>query len=219
MKSARMLLPLFGLAIASPVAWSQQAAHVHGIASLDLVYDQGELQMEFRSPSDSLVGFEYAPSTDAEHKAVDEALALLQKPDALFVLPASAGCKIEEVEAERHGEDDDHGHGDHAKHDDDHDDDHGHDDHAKHDDDHGHDDHAKHDDDHDDHGHDDKEAAVHSEFHAHYHFDCNGSAIGSIELKMFDVWPRLERITLQAITAGGQTGGNIDASDPVIRLQ
>ncbi|MFW2588187.1 zinc ABC transporter substrate-binding protein [Sagittula sp. SSi028] len=84
------------------------------------------------------------------------------------------------------GHDDDHGHDDHAGHDDDHghddhadhDDDHGHDDHADHDDDHGHDDHAGHEDDHghedhaghdDDHGHDDH--SDHDDDHGHEKHD------------------------------------------------
>ncbi len=59
----------------------------------------------------------------------------------------------------------------------------------------------------------------HSEFHAHYHFDCNGSQIASIGLRLFETWPRIEEIHLQALTPGGQFGGDIEADDPVIRLK
>ncbi len=229
----RSLAIAIAAAAATP-ALAQQSAHVHGIASINLAIDGEELQIEFVSPAESIVGFEYEPSTAAERKAVADAIALLRDPEKLFALPASAGCKLHEVEAERHADDehaghddqdhddhakqDDHDHDDHAKHDD-----HDHDDHAKHDD-HDHDDHAKHDDhDHDDHAkhddHDHEEGAVHSEFHAHYHFDCSNPKIAEIGLPLFKTWPGIEQVQLQALTASGQTGGNIKAGNPVIRLQ
>ncbi len=213
---------LVGLALASITpAMAQQAAHVHGVASINLAIEGDELQIEFVSPADGIVGFEYEPSTAAERKAVADAIALLRDPDKLFALPASAGCSLHEVEVERHaeGEHDDHGHEEHAKHDDHEHDDHGHEDQAKHEDhdDHGHEEHAKHED-HEDHDHG-KAEENHSEFHAHYHFDCKKPAIAEIALRLFDTWPRIEKVRVQALTPGGQTGGNIGASDPVIRLQ
>ena len=233
LKSYPVIAALFLLA---PVATAQESAHVHGLATLNLAVEGDELEIEFVSPADNIVGFEYEASTSAERNAIKAAIEKLEDASALFDLPASAGCKLHEVDVshrqDEHGGEHDHGHDDHghaAKHDD-HDDhghdDHGHDDHgheAKHDD-HGHDDHgheAKHDDHgHDDHGHDhDKAAGEHSEFHAHYHFDCNGSQIDSIGLRLFEAWPRIEEIHLQALTPGGQFGGDIEADDPVIRLK
>ncbi len=221
---------LFGLAmVCCTPAFAQQAAHVHGVASMNLAYEGEELQIEFVSPADGIVGFEYEPSTDAERKAVEDAIAALRNPQSLFALPGNAGCELHEVEVERHAEDDhdehghdEHGHDKHA-HDEHGHDDHGHDKHAheehKHDD-HGHDehDHDKHA--HDEHGHDDHGHGeeMHSEFHAHYHFDCDGSAIKEIQLTLFKNFPRIETLQLQALAPGGQTGGNINASNPVIRL-
>lgn len=224
----------------SATAFAQQDAHVHGIASMNIAVEGEELQIEFVTPADGIVGFEYAPSSAAEIKAVADALSALENPESLFIIPASAECKLHEVEVERHaeGDHDEHGHDGHAKHDehahDEHDhghdkhehgddkhahDDHGHDKHAH--DDHGHDehDHDKHA--HDDHGHDehghDHAEAEHSEFHAHYHFDCEGP-VQTIELTLFSNWPRIETLRFQALTANGQTGGNTDASNPEIRL-
>ncbi len=205
-------------------AVAQQSAHVHGFASVNLAIEGDELEIEFVSPADSIVGFEYEPSTAAERKAVKDAIALLRDPEKLFALPASAGCKLHKVEAERHaeGEHGEHGHDEHAKHDD-HDDEHGHDEHAKHDehdDEHGHDEHAKHDDHDDEHDHGKADAEeTHSEFHAHYHFDCSKPAIAEIGLRLFETWPKIEEVRVQALTPNGQTGGNIKASNPVIRLQ
>ena len=190
-------LVTLAIACSTPVI-AQQSAHVHGFASINLAIDDEELQIEFVSPAESIVGFEYEPSTATEHKAVADAIALLRDPAKLFVLPASAGCELHEVEAERHAEDE------HAKHDED--------EHAKHEE-HG-------EDEHEEHAHGDSDGGEsHSEFHAHYHFDCNGPAIETVGLRLFETWPRIEEVMVQALTPAGQTGGNIDAKDPVIRLQ
>ena len=190
---------LVSLAIAcSTPAIAQQSAHVHGFASINLAIDDEELEIEFVSPAESIVGFEYEPSSAAERKAVADAIALLSDPAKLFVLPASAGCELHEVEAERHAEDEHEEHGEHDK--DEHDE---------------HDEHDK-----DEHAHEDSDAGEsHSEFHAHYHFECKNTAIETIDLRLFETWPRIKEVRVQALTPRGQTGGNIEASDPVIRLQ
>lgn len=214
--TAKPALLALALACAMPVA-AQQSAHVHGFATLDLVVEDGELVIEFSVPADSLVGFENAPSTAAERQAVDDALAKLRDPARLFALPSSAGCELHEVEAERHAEgDDEHDEHEHAEHD-------GHDDeHAEHED-HDDDGHDEHDgDEHAEHEHDHEnkaDSASHSEFRAHYHFECDGNAIAEIGLRLFATWPRIEKVRLQALTPTGQTGGNIEGDDPVIRLQ
>jgi len=189
---------LVSLAIAcSTPAIAQQSAHVHGFASINFAIDDEELQIEFVSPAESIVGFEYEPSNATKRKAVADAIALLRDPTKLFVLPASAGCELHEVEAERHAEDEHDEHGEHGK-----------------------DEHAKHDEHEDEHAHEDSNTGEsHSEFHASYHFDCKNTAIEAIGLSLFETWPRIEEVRVQALTQSGQTGGNIEASDPVIRLQ
>ena len=85
---------LVSLAIAcSTPAVAQQSAHVHGFASIDLAIDDEALQIEFVSPAESIVGFEYKPSNATERKAVSDAIALLRNPEKLFALPASSGCE------------------------------------------------------------------------------------------------------------------------------
>ena len=173
---------LVSLAIAcSTTAIAQQSAHVHGFALINLAIDDEKLQIEFVAPAESLVGFEYEPSTASERKAVVDAIAQLRNPLMLFTLPASAGCELHEVEAERYTE------GEHDE---------------------------------DEHAHEDSDAGEsHTEFHAHYHFDCNDVAIETIDLRLFETWPRIEEVRIQALTPLGQFGSNIDANDPVIRLQ
>ena len=226
-KKYRLVSLLF--ACATP-AIAQQSAHVHGIASMNLAINDETLQIEFVSPAESIVGFEYEPDTAAEREAVEEAIALLRSPENLFDLPASAECTLHEVEAERHaegdhGEHDEHGekHAEHDEHDE-HEEKHAeHDEHDEHGEKHAeHDEHeekhADHDE-HDEHAHEDSDKTEsHSEFHAHFHFDCEGSPIEALTLRLFETWPRIETVRVQALTPSGQTGGNIEASDPVIRF-
>jgi hypothetical protein len=69
------------------------AAHVHGVATLDVAIEGERVTLEFSTPLDNLVGFERAPRTDKEKARVAEALARLGKPEDLFVPSAAARCK------------------------------------------------------------------------------------------------------------------------------
>ena len=126
------------------------------------------------------------------------------------------GAKHDDDDEHEHpGEDGDGTHSGHeAKHDDD--DEHGH---AGEDGDGTHSGHeAKHDDD-DEHEHPGEDGDTHSEFHARYRCECNGSAIETIGVRLFEHWPRIEAIRVQALTPDGQFGGVAKADDPVIRLR
>lgn len=59
-------------------------AHVHGLAKLTLVAEADSITMQFESPAMNIVGFEHAPKTKAQLKAVEHALKKLNKPEALF---------------------------------------------------------------------------------------------------------------------------------------
>ena len=161
---------------------------------------------------------------------------------SLHVAAVEHGHGAEEKREDGHGQDAEHDDGDehehagddehdtHAKHDDhdehEHAGDEEHSTHAKHDDhdehehagDEEHSTHAKHDD-HDEHGHAGEEGDTHSEFHARYRCECNGSAIETIGVRLFEYWPRIEAIRVQALTPDGQFGGVAKADDPVIRLR
>jgi hypothetical protein len=73
-------------------------AHEHGAATLELAVDAGRVTVELSSPLDGLVGFERAPRTDAERKAVDAAIAALRQPEALFRFDPAAQCTPKGVE-------------------------------------------------------------------------------------------------------------------------
>ena len=82
-------------------------AHEHGHATLSLAVEGDEVEMELEIPAESVVGFEYAPESDADKAAVETATATLSDPAALFTLPD--GCTVGETEVEHHVE------GDHAE--------------------------------------------------------------------------------------------------------
>lgn len=51
----------------------EHGAHVHGAAALSIAFDGAQGKIEFKSPSESLFGFEHAAKSDADKKAMDEA--------------------------------------------------------------------------------------------------------------------------------------------------
>ena len=55
----------------------QHDSHVHGIASMNLALEGDEVHIELDSPAANIVGFEHAPSSKADHAAVDKAVAML----------------------------------------------------------------------------------------------------------------------------------------------
>lgn len=51
----------------------EHGAHVHGAAELSVAFDGPQGKIEFKSPSESVFGFEHAAKTAADKKAVDDA--------------------------------------------------------------------------------------------------------------------------------------------------
>ena len=213
----RSLPVVASLLILTGVTAAQQSAHVHGIATLNLAMEGDELEIEFVSPAGNIVGFEHEAVTAAERRAIRDAIEQLRKGNELFDLPLAASCSLHVAAVEHgHGEEEkrEDGHGQDAEHDDG--DEHGH---AGEDGDGTHSGHeAKHDDG-DEHGHAGEDGDTHSEFHARYRCECNGSAIETIGVRLFEYWPRIKAIRVQALTPDGQFGGVAKADDPVIRLR
>ncbi|AOE83310.1 DUF2796 domain-containing protein [Pseudomonas sp. TCU-HL1] len=75
-------------------------AHEHGVAQLNVALDGKSLELELESPAMNLVGFEHAARSDADKAKIAAARAGLEKPMALFALPAEAGCKVTDQEIE-----------------------------------------------------------------------------------------------------------------------
>ena len=213
----RLLSIVASLWVLTCAAAAQHSAHVHGIAALNLAIEGGELEIEFVSPAGNIVGFEHEAVTPGERRAIRDAIEQLKEGNALFELPHAASCSLHVADVEHgHQEEEDPtdgpGHGaTHADHDE-----HEHAE-AEHEDGPGHD--GKHDG-HDEHEHaEEKGDGTHSEFHAHYHYECDGSAITAIGVRLFEHWPRIKEIRVQALTPAGQFGGVTKANDPMIRVK
>lgn len=93
----------------------EHAAHQHGSGALNVAVQAGELAIELRMPGVNVVGFEHAPASEADHAAIDRALAVFRDPARLFVTDAKADCVVEHAEASigppgaEHGGNDGHG--------------------------------------------------------------------------------------------------------------
>lgn len=98
MQYAQPITIALALIIAAAPACAQEArrqleAHSHGSGSLTVAIENNRLQMELEVPASDIVGFEHAPSTAAQKKAIADAKARLAKPGELFKLSPDAGCK------------------------------------------------------------------------------------------------------------------------------
>ena len=161
----------------SPLAISQTErdldSHEHGAAVLTMVIEPNAIYLDLQSPWINLVGFEHAPSTDADRQAVDQVIDTLANPQALFVFaPGNCTGELTEMDAGMPGVEtaDAHAHGDaHADEDEHaHEEEHAHadeDEHA-HEEEHAHadeDEHAHE----EEHAHADEDEHAHEEEHAH----------------------------------------------------
>jgi hypothetical protein len=100
-------------------------AHEHGVGRLNAALDGQTLELELESPAMNLVGFEHAATSDADKAKVAAVRAQLEKPLALFNLPANAKCSVAQQELESplfgdepdhdHAEDADEHHGEHSE--------------------------------------------------------------------------------------------------------
>ncbi len=93
------LLTLAALTTNTPWAGDpHHDAHAHGSAELNVVRDGGELYVELISPAVNIVGFEHAPSSDAEKRSVATAAAVLRDGDRLLGFDVTAGCRMQDAE-------------------------------------------------------------------------------------------------------------------------
>ena len=74
-------------------------AHAHGKGELELLVDGQTVQGVFRTPMDSLLGFEHSPKTDAQRNAVDSLRKRLANPAAVLSPNPEAQCTAKHQEA------------------------------------------------------------------------------------------------------------------------
>ncbi|MBQ0743066.1 MAG: DUF2796 domain-containing protein [Pseudomonas sp.] len=158
------------------------SAHEHGVGSLNLVVDGGDVAIELVSPANNLLGFEHLPASNADKAKVKALQAQLNDADSLFVFPAAADCSVEEVELSSPLFETEDGH----EH---------------------------------EHEHSDKSAESHADIQAHFHFNCTQeAALDQIQVALFSAFPGTERLLLQAIGPKGQQGGELTATQNLIRF-
>ena len=185
----------------------QHDAHVHGIASLNLALEGKEVHVELDSPAANIVGFEHAPASEADHAALDKAVATLRNGDQLFRFNSEAGCRMEKADV--HSALLDHEHDEHAdKHADDH----------EHDKKHGHD-HEKHEKEHHAHeGHGD-EGETHSDIEATYHFECDQpNKLTQLTVELFEAFPGTEKLNMQYVIEDKQGGMELTSTNHVVKF-
>ena len=73
------------------------AAHVHGVANLDLAVDRENLSIVFSSPLDNLLGFEHLPNNPEQKKIVDKVIKILKSPERLFAFSPENKCKVSSI--------------------------------------------------------------------------------------------------------------------------
>jgi hypothetical protein len=167
----------------------QHGVHQHGEGTLNVIVDGSELYLEFISPAADIVGFEHRPRNAAQENVLQEALHRLRDGGRLFNPAAPAGCRLAEAEVSTDLI-------------------------GKEKDDHGRQkDRGSHDHDHD-HGHD-----HHADFEASYRFSCTQpSSLDRLEIRIFELFPALQRIKVQVVTNQGQKGAVIDSDNRDLRL-
>ena len=194
MRRPFLLIPL--LAALSPLNISAHehehehslAAHVHGIATLDIALEGQVLELQLHSPAMNIVGFEYQPRSAADKKKVRAAERLLTNEQTLMSLTPAAGCALTSVTL-----DNDLTEQQHSDHDHDHDHDH-------------------------DQKHDAAEQQAHNDIAVHYVFHCaTPQQLKHIDLaNFFSAFPATEKINVQLITEQAQQGAVLTPSSTAL---
>ncbi len=168
----------------------QHEAHVHGIATLSMAFEDTTLEMQFESPAANLLGFEHQ-AKDSEEKQLVEAMAsTLRAPDKLFTF---AGTKCVTTDVSLNTEDliaDEQEH----KREHEHHHDHEHDEHSDH-------------------------KNEHREIKAEYRLSCENTAdIQSVSTSMFQLYPGIEKINLLWVSDTGQGAATLSARSDTASL-
>jgi ABC-type nickel/cobalt efflux system permease component RcnA len=164
----------------------QHGAHQHGSGELRVVIEGQQLQIQLESPAMNLVGFEHQPRNDAQKKALRDMTATLRDAGQVFALPAQAQCALKGVELKGELVNAKAGHK------------HGHKHEHKHKHGHGHKHESKHTDD------------DHSDIEATYRYTCaQPGALRDIDVKLFALFPKTDKLKLTLIGPKGQTAGEL----------
>ena len=197
----KMPVFIFGAAFlaASGLPAGAHEAHEHGAAAMYVSVEGGRVSIELESPLANMISFEHEPETDAQREEVRAMAAVLHRADSLFVFPAAAGCRQEEVALESEKLDaallapapaPAHSRGEAAE--------------------------GKHgEEEHDEEGHGEEE---HGDLDAAFSFLCeHPAALRGMEVKLFSAFPALEEIEVQMGTPDGQHAAELTPGNAGIR--
>jgi hypothetical protein len=87
---------LLGLTATAKEKMSREhGAHLHGAGSLGIAFEENKGRMEFKIPSDSIIGFEYTPKTNKDKKTKQAQLEILEKNiSEMVVFNSAIKCQI-----------------------------------------------------------------------------------------------------------------------------
>lgn len=164
--------------------------HVHGQGLLNVAVDGDEMAIELEVPGVNVVGFEHAPETDEQKRAIREALESFARGGTLFLPTAEAGCRLEHVEVSLGDE--------HA----------------------GGDAHEKREHEEKAHGNDGKEEAdSHAALLGEYHFHCDEpDRLHGLEVRIFEHLKDLEELDVQIVTPTVQAATELEPGSTVLKL-
>ena len=102
MKTTTLFLCLLASLSSQAKVHREHGAHQHGAGTLGIAFENLQGKIDFKIPSDSIIGFEYSPKSDKDKKVKSTQLALLEnKISEMIQFSEDTGCKItkEKIEA------------------------------------------------------------------------------------------------------------------------
>ena len=90
----------FSLALFFFIVKSSEAAekpHEHGVGHITIAIEGSNVEVELTLPGADAVGFEHAPSSNKEKKAVSMAVKTLRDVKRIINFPAPANCLLEDA--------------------------------------------------------------------------------------------------------------------------
>ena len=168
---------------------AESRAHQHGVGLLNIAVESDHMEVELVVPGADVVGFEHAPSTDADRRAVREAAHKLEDGRKIIAFPLAARCEFEKAEVQSTLLD-------------------GHDKHEHH----PHDEKRPH-------KEEQRATEVHGEFRVHYHVQCARMAnLTHLDVIFFKSFPTAEKLMTRWIFSGAQGGATLTASNTRLKF-
>ena len=84
-------------AVAPAAEKRHSEAHVHGVAEINIAVEGSKADIEFRSPAESVIGFEHEAKSESDKKKREAALRTLQnKMNQMVLFDPKLSCKFSE---------------------------------------------------------------------------------------------------------------------------